>query len=109
VQYGPEAIQVVSSNLGDRAGVLRGATLTVINGPRGGKQTFELQWEKAEPVIAPGGWRLFAFSPLIERSKAPLQQLVLSEQNCKHAITFDVIAFDHKPQTQRIEYRCPSP
>ena len=109
VQYGPDSIRVVSSNLGDRAGVLRAARLTVINGPRGDKQTFELKWEEGQPVVEPGNWRIFALYPLIGRARAPLRQLVSANEDCKHVIDFEIIAFDHDPETKHIEYRCPSP
>jgi hypothetical protein len=107
VRYGPDSIKIMGSNLGDRAGALRSATLNIKSNNKV-KNTYNLVWEDVELVIKPGSWRLFSMQPAIENTPIKLIQVASVPGECRHSIKFEVLAFDHNPKSFSIEYSCPS-
>jgi len=107
VKYGPDSITIMSSNLGDRAGALRSATLRITM-PDDVK-TYKLHWKDVDLVVKPESWRLFQMIPMIHKNKIDLQLLPYSVESCTHSIEFDVLAFDHNPKNSTITYKCPAP
>jgi len=107
VRYGPDSIMIMGSNLGDRAGALRHATLAIKSKDKV-VNTYNLVWEDVDLVIKPGSWRLFNMKPAINSTTINLIQVESIEENCLHSIKFDVLAFDHNPKSSTIEYMCPS-
>lgn len=107
VKYGPSSIMVMSSNLGDRAGALKNAILRIKMSNK--EHTYKLHWKDVDLVVKPGGWRLYEMKPTIEQDIIELQSLPSADVNCTHSIEFDVLAFDHKPEsTPPVIYKCPS-
>jgi len=106
VKYGPDTITIMSSNLGDRAGALRSATLKITMSNEA--KTYNLIWEDANLVVKPDGWRLFEMKPVIDKDIVGLQLLRYTGDNCFHSIKFNVLAFDHAPKSSTIRYKCPS-
>ena len=107
LRYGPDSIKIMGSNLGDRAGALRQATLKIKSSDKV-ENTYNLVWEDVELVIKPGSWRLFSMKPAIENTPIKLVQLASVPGECRHSIEFEVLAFDHNPRSFTIEYSCPS-
>lgn len=105
VKYGSDSIQVMGSNLGDRAGALKDATLK-IDIPGQEEKSYKLMWGDADLVIKPGGWRLFKMKPTIDRDAIDLRLLPFASENCFQTIKFEVLAFDHKPKNSVIKYKC---
>lgn len=106
VQYGPNHITIMSSNLGDRAGALKQATLNIRDNSETVK-TYNLLWENVDLVIKPGSWRLFQMIPAINKTRIDLRLIATTDEHCTHVIEFDVLAFDHNPKKQTLEYKCP--
>jgi hypothetical protein len=107
VHYGHESIKIMGSNLGDRAGALRHATLAIWSKDKV-LITYNLVWNDVDLVIKPGGWRLFEMKPEKSNRTLTLKQVKLPKENCLYSIKFDVLAFDHSPKSLTIEKKqCP--
>jgi hypothetical protein len=104
--YEPDSIMIVGTNLGDRAGALRHAKLTILSNDKV-VSTYNLDWKDVDLVINSGSWRLFAMKPEKSNTKLYLKQLKSTEENCLYSIKFDVHAFDHKPKSSTIKFKCP--
>lgn len=105
-------IRVVTSNLGDRAAILheRATLLFVVDGqvdPRPRLLMKDPQ-SSVSPLIKPGQSVLINFFPVTkDGKKARLDSCPADSKQCEYKVTFDVIAFDHKPY--KIVMSCISP
>lgn len=104
VKYGPNGIMIMGSNLGDRAGALKSASLQINLASE--TKDYKLTWDDVDLVIKPGGWRLFKMKPTTDGDVLDLQMLPFENEKCTHTITFDVLAFDHQPSSSSINYKC---
>ncbi|MGA1840954.1 MAG: hypothetical protein ACMUIU_10040 [bacterium] len=94
-------IRVVASNLGDRAAVLneRAVLLFLVNDNLDPRPRLLMKDPSPDisPLIKPGESVLIDFFPVtIDGKKARLDPCPESAR-CEYKVTFDVIAFDHKP------------
>jgi hypothetical protein len=107
LDYGSQRIKVVSSNLGNRAAVLKGATLFIVK--NGSKQNapIRLAWNRSDPIVEPAKWRIFEFHNEVNGVPVDLPMQSASDKSCQYRIEFDVIAFDHKPKKPSVTGACP--
>jgi len=97
-----DRIRVVASNLGDRAGILREkATFTfVVDGKADPRPRLLSKDPKSDiaPMIRPGETVIVDYlSVTKEGMKAHLDVCPASSEECEYKLTFNVLAFDHKP------------
>ncbi len=102
----PKYISVVSSNLGNRSGILKEATLQVIRDEKKDTLSHPLAWKPAEHVVKPGESKILEF---YWSEQNVIQFLPKKEgyNTCSYQVQFHVIAFDHEPKSVTLTSNCP--
>jgi hypothetical protein len=100
-------IQVVSSNLGDRAAILReqATFVFVVDGKSDSRSRLLRKEPKSSvtPVMKPGETVIVDYLPVTRDGKnAHLDPCPSSSKQCEYKVTFSVLAFDHKPYSVEI-------
>jgi hypothetical protein len=98
-----DRIRVVSSNLGDRAGILheQAKLFFIAEGEADSQPKLLMRDPKPEgtPLIKPGETVLIDFFPITPDKKIISLDPCPSGKKCKYKVVFEVVSFDHKPYT----------
>ncbi len=98
-----DKIQIVSSNLGNRAGILKGVTLNILSNDTE-KKSVVLTWGNENPVVKPGYLKVFELRRL--SSGIPIDFLLASNSTdqIRYELDFEVISFSQKPEITKIKF-----
>ena len=107
LEWENDRIRVVASNLGDRAAILRqqATFVFVVDGKADPRPRLLRKDPKSPmtPVIKPGKTVIVDYLPVTrDGKKTHLDICPPGSKQCEYEVTFNVLAFDHKPYQVRI-------
>jgi hypothetical protein len=110
IKYEPKTMHIICSNLGNRSGILKQATLRIL---MNGGETDEtkaspvfLKWEEQDPIIKPNESRLFKFYYEFYGDRQALKKCSPGTTSCQYNIQFEIIEPNNKSRKTEKFFPC---